>query len=220
MSALAFAVGVVAIAAALSLVMSFAWIIERRTGNSGWIDTVWTFGLGAVGAASALVPLAGDTAANLPRRILVAAAIAVWALRLGAHIASRTAGITDDPRYAALRQGFGKSAAVQMWLLVQKQALVSIPLGVAIFLAAHNPASALRLAVTGQHRVVARLIDLKMAGVWLAVTAQDLGRVAGRSATWFLRLAVAAVLVHSRHLLLLATPASARMTTPFVHQSS
>jgi steroid 5-alpha reductase family enzyme len=145
MSALAFIAGVVAIAAALSLVMSFAWVVERRTGNSGWIDTVWTFGLGAIGAASALVPLAGDTAANLPRPILVAAAIAAWALRLGVHIASRTAGIADDPRYAALREGFGKNAALQMWLLVQKQALVSIPLGVAIFLAAHNPSAALRL---------------------------------------------------------------------------
>jgi len=145
MRALAFIAGVVAIAAALSLNMSLAWVIERRTGNSGWIDAVWTFGLGVIGAASALVPLAGDTAANLPRRILAAAAIAAWALRLGAHIASRTSGIVDDPRYAALRQEFGKNAAAQMWLLVQKQALVSIPLGVAIFLAAHNPAAALRL---------------------------------------------------------------------------
>jgi steroid 5-alpha reductase family enzyme len=144
-SALEFVVGVLAIAAALSLVMSLAWVIEQRTGNSGWIDTVWTFGVGAVGVASALVPLGADGAANLPRRWLVAVAIAAWALRLGVHIASRTSGITDDPRYATLRAGFGEQAPVQMWLLVQKQAVVSVPLGLAIFLAAHNPAAALRL---------------------------------------------------------------------------
>lgn len=135
----------IAIAVGLSLVMSVAWAIEQRTGNSGWIDTVWTFGLGMVGIAAALVPLAEDSSQNWPRRWLVALAVAVWALRLGLHIASRTAAIVDDPRYAALRQDWGPRASWQMWLLVQKQALVSIPLALAIFLAAHNPDPALQL---------------------------------------------------------------------------
>jgi steroid 5-alpha reductase family enzyme len=137
-----FAVALVGIAAALSIVMSLAWAIEQRTGNSGWIDTVWTFGLGIVGAACAL---ATSIQSHAPRRWLVAIAVTVWALRLGIHIAQRTAGIADDPRYAQLRKGFGAHAFWQMWLLVQKQALVSIPLALAMFLAAHNPAPALRL---------------------------------------------------------------------------
>jgi steroid 5-alpha reductase family enzyme len=145
MTAGQFAVALVGIAAALSIVMSFAWAIEQRTGNSGWIDTAWTFGLGIVGAACALIPLATSTPDNAPRRWLVAVAVALWALRLGIHIARRTAGIVDDPRYARLREGFGAHPSWQMWLLVQKQALVSIPLALAIFLAAHNPAPALRL---------------------------------------------------------------------------
>lgn len=144
MTAINFLCALVAIAAALSLVMSLAWAIEQRTGNSGWIDTVWTFGLGVVGVAAAL-PMGAGQFQNLSRRWLVAIAVAIWALRLGIHIASRTAGIVDDPRYAALRQGWGSRASWQMWVLVQKQALVSIPLGLAIFLAAHNPAPALQL---------------------------------------------------------------------------
>jgi steroid 5-alpha reductase family enzyme len=140
-----FALALLAIAVSLSLVMSLAWAVEQRTGNSGWIDTVWTFGVGTVGAACALTPLGADSAANLPRRWLVAIAVALWALRLGFHIATRTAGVTDDPHYAALRQGWGPKASRQMWLLVQKQAFVSIPLALAIFLGAHNPAPALRL---------------------------------------------------------------------------
>jgi steroid 5-alpha reductase family enzyme len=145
MTAAEFASGLLAIAVALSLVMSFAWVVEQRTGNSGWIDTIWTFGLGAVGIACALLPISADSAANSRRRWLVAVAVALWALRLGLHISLRTAGIVDDPRYAALRKSYGSQASWQMWLLVQKQALVSIPLALAVFLAAHNPASAMRL---------------------------------------------------------------------------
>lgn len=144
MSFAQFATALLAMGAGLSLVMSLAWAIEQRTANSGWIDTVWTFGVGFVGVVSALVQLGTNSAANLPRRWLVAIAIALWALRLGFHIAGRTAGMTDDPRYAALRPGWGANASWQIWLLVQKQAVVSIPLALAIFLAAHNPAPALR----------------------------------------------------------------------------
>jgi steroid 5-alpha reductase family enzyme len=140
-----FSAGLVAIAATLSLLMSLAWAVEQRSGNSGWIDTIWTFGLGAIGIACALFPVGPDSPASQPRPWLVAVAVALWALRLGFHIAARTSGVADDPRYAALRQSYGSQAFWQMWLLVQKQALVSVPLGLAIFLAAHNPAGALRL---------------------------------------------------------------------------
>ncbi len=145
MSAITFLSALVSIAVALSLLMSLSWSIERRTGNAGWIDTVWTFSVGLAGAGGALVPLASDSAENWPRRLLVVMAAAFWALRLGLHIAARTSGITDDPRYAALRQSYGANAAWQMWLLVQKQAVVSIPLVLAMFLAAHEAAPALRL---------------------------------------------------------------------------
>ncbi len=144
MTVLQFSVELIAIAVALSAVMSLGWAAEQRSGNSGWIDTVWTFGLGFVGIGAALFPLAAEVPGAAPRHILVAVAVAAWALRLGGHIAQRTAGIADDPRYAELRKGYGAQASWQMWLLVQKQALVSIPLALAIFLAAQNPAPALR----------------------------------------------------------------------------
>src|ERR1700677_2889726 len=136
MSLAQFLAALMAIAVCLSLVMSLAWAVERRTGNSGWIDTIWTFGLGAVGVIFALLPFVDDANADGARRLLVAAAAALWALRLGFHIARRTAGIADDPRYAALRAGWSANASFQMWLLVQKQALVSIPLALAMCVAA------------------------------------------------------------------------------------
>jgi steroid 5-alpha reductase family enzyme len=71
---------------------------------------------------------------------LVAAMAAIWALRLGLHIARRTRGITDDPRYAKLIQDWGSDASRQMFWLLQKQAVVSIPLALAMWLAAHGSA--------------------------------------------------------------------------------
>ena len=55
---------------ALSLAMTVAWGVQQRTGNSGWIDAVWTCAVGVVGVASALWPLGEETSA---RQILVAA---------------------------------------------------------------------------------------------------------------------------------------------------
>ncbi len=126
----------VLIAAALSVIMSGAWLAWQRTRNSGWVDTIWTFGLGLVGALSALSPL-GDATLQ-PRQIVVAVFAALWAARLGLHIASRTNKIADDPRYADLIKSWGSDAARQMFILLQKQALVSIPLAFAMFLAAHQ----------------------------------------------------------------------------------
>ena len=39
--------GLAAIAVALSALMAGAWLVLQRTGNSGWVDTIWTFSLGA-----------------------------------------------------------------------------------------------------------------------------------------------------------------------------
>jgi len=48
----------VKIALSLSFLMAGAWMVQQRTGNSGWVDTIWTFSLGLVGAGSALWPVA------------------------------------------------------------------------------------------------------------------------------------------------------------------
>jgi steroid 5-alpha reductase family enzyme len=94
------------IAVPLSLLMAGAFLVQQRTGNSGWVDTIWTFSLGLVGVGSALWPVAG--AAPNARQWLVAALAAVWSLRLGAHIAERSADITDDPPLCRFRQGVGR----------------------------------------------------------------------------------------------------------------
>jgi steroid 5-alpha reductase family enzyme len=132
-----------AIAVSLAVLMAGAWVVQQRTGNSGWVDTIWTFSLGLVGAGSALWPVAG--AAPNARQWLVAALVAIWSLRLGVHIAIRTAGIKDDPRYAAFAKQWGVDSPRRMFIFLQNQGFGSIPLVFAIFAAARFPADVLRL---------------------------------------------------------------------------
>ena len=131
------------IALSLSVLMAGAWMVQQRTGNSGWVDTIWTFAVGLVGAGSALWPV-GDAAPNA-RQWLVAALVAIWSVRLGLHIAVRTAGITDDPRYAAFAREWGVDSPRRMFVFLQNQGFGSIPLVFAIFVAARFPQAALRI---------------------------------------------------------------------------
>ena len=78
MTTAVFLATLVCVALALSAGMSMAWVIWRSTRNSGWVDTIWTFSVGAVGLAGALLPPTGAAALD-SRRALVAAFAALWA---------------------------------------------------------------------------------------------------------------------------------------------
>jgi steroid 5-alpha reductase family enzyme len=144
MTALTFLAILIAVSVALGVIMSGAWVAWNSSRNSGWIDTVWTFGLGAVGCAGALAPSLWSGVVTA-RQALVAILVVVWAVRLGLHIAQRTSGIKDDPRYGKLVADWGADAPRQMFSLVQKQALVSIPLALSMVLAGWNPVPDLRV---------------------------------------------------------------------------
>jgi len=75
-TALTFFMIVIVVSVALAVVMSGAWLAWRNTRNSGWIDTTWTFGLGAVGCAGALAPSLLSGGINA-RQMLVAALIVI-----------------------------------------------------------------------------------------------------------------------------------------------
>jgi steroid 5-alpha reductase family enzyme len=152
----------VLIALSLSGLMAMAFLVQQRTGNSGWVDTIWTFSLGLVGAGSALWPVAG--ASPGARQWLVATLVAIWSLRLGLHIAARTAAISDDPRYAAFALEWGADSPRRMFIFLQNQALGSVPLAFAIFVAARFPHGGLRPA----DYLGALILLGGIAGEWLA----------------------------------------------------
>jgi steroid 5-alpha reductase family enzyme len=130
----------------LSLVMLTGWAYQRAVNNGGWTDVFWTFGMGLVGAATALAPVVGGVDAPLPRRLIVAALIGLWALRLGLHILARVLKHPEDARYAAFRTEWGMHFQRNMFVFLQLQAGAGGLLLIAVLLAAHNPASTLGVA--------------------------------------------------------------------------
>jgi steroid 5-alpha reductase family enzyme len=134
MTSLSFMIAFIYAFTALSLAMTAAWLIWRKTRNSGWIDTTWTVGLGTTAALGA-----SFGGALSQRAVLVALLVCLWAGRLGLHIALRTTAISDDPRYARLIEGWDTDAARQMYWFAQKQAWVGVPLVLAILSAAWKP---------------------------------------------------------------------------------
>ena len=124
---------------ALALIMSAAWAVQLRTGQSGWIDSIWSFAVGIVGAAAALVPVStGDWPTS--RQILVATIAFVWSARLGVHIMRRTLRGGEDPRYQALRDKWGTDFAFQLFIFLQVQAAAALVLVISILAAARNTA--------------------------------------------------------------------------------
>jgi steroid 5-alpha reductase family enzyme len=119
----------------LSLAMAGAWAIQRLTGLSGWIDTIWSFAVGVGGIIVALFAH-GD----IDRRVAILVIVAAWALRLGSHIGSRTRGAGEDPRYAKFIEEWGKNASSRLFFFLQIQALAAFILVLAVYMAARNEA--------------------------------------------------------------------------------
>ena len=136
------AIAIVALAVCLSATMAGAWLAALRTGRCGWIDAIWSFATGLFGAAVALVSFADTDMAV--RQVLVAVLALLWSLRLGIHIATRTARGGDDPRYGQLREEWGDAFNTRLFWFLQIQALAALVLALSIMLAAHNPMPGLR----------------------------------------------------------------------------
>ena len=128
---------------ALAAIMAGAWAAQRLTGQSGWIDAIWTFGVGAAGVAAALATI-GSSQTSDWRLAAVAIAVGLWSLRLGLHIVARTLTAPDDLRYRKLIHGWGPSAPSRLFLFLQAQALVGAALPLSVALAAAAPSTSLR----------------------------------------------------------------------------
>ncbi|MCX5495689.1 DUF1295 domain-containing protein [Kaistia dalseonensis] len=137
-------IGFVLAAIFLTLVMTGAWVAQRFTGNAGWSDAFWSFGVGAAGVALALLPIA-DAAEPTTRQLVVAALIGLWAIRLGVHIAARVADGPEDARYARFRQDWGADYERRLFLFLMIQAAAGTFLVLSVLLAAQNPVPAFRL---------------------------------------------------------------------------
>ncbi|EGP56641.1 hypothetical protein Agau_C200566 [Agrobacterium tumefaciens F2] len=125
---------VVALAVLMSVLMAAAWALQRLTGSSGWIDTVWSASVGLGGIVAVLFS-DGDAW----RRGAAVFLVIVWSLRLAGHIGLRTRGGGEDPRYAKLIEQWGSNASLRLFGFLQIQAIAAFVLVLAVYLAASNP---------------------------------------------------------------------------------
>lgn len=95
----AFGVNLAAAAATALTVFLATFTVAVRRGLHRIVDIVWGTAFAAVAVVTWLLSAGhGDDG----RRLLVAAATVLWGLRLAAHIARRSRGHGEDPRYTAL----------------------------------------------------------------------------------------------------------------------
>lgn len=119
------------VAITLSVIMTIAWVLARKTGKTGWIDAIWSF---SVGVGSVIAVVLADAAWQ--RRSAILILILLWSLRLGLHIAKRSMGHGEDPRYAKLMNEWGENASARLFWFLQIQALAAFILVLAVYLAA------------------------------------------------------------------------------------
>jgi steroid 5-alpha reductase family enzyme len=143
-TALQTALLVLVVGMGVSCAMAAAWGIQRRTGQSGWIDTIWSLSAGLAGFVFALAPVQGSDHFTA-RQVAIATLVLLWGLRLGASIAQRTGGGGDDPRYAQLKTEWGDEFPRRLFWFLQVQAVAAFILAISVFVAAQNPAPGLRV---------------------------------------------------------------------------
>ncbi len=116
---------------AIALAMVVTALVSRRLGRASVVDVTWGLGFVLVALTGAGVGLARDAGSGW-RTALLLAIVATWGLRLGWHIARRSRGHGEDPRYAAMLGDAGFGTAVRKVFLVQGLAmwLISLPVQV------------------------------------------------------------------------------------------
>ena len=107
--------------AMLAVVMTLLWLRQLRTRNATSVDAAWSAGMGLL--AVTFAALADGAPA---RRLLVGALAAIWASRLAWHLVTdRVLGRSEDGRYRAMREQWGRRAPVFFFVFYQGQAIVA-----------------------------------------------------------------------------------------------
>ena len=145
-----------------SLAMLLVWLTQLRTGNAGIVDAAWAIAIASMAVGAAAVGQGWP-----PRRIAIAAIMAIWGGRLGLHLLrDRVIGKPEDGRYRALRREWGASASWRMLRFFQIQALAAVFFALPAVLASANPEA--RFAV----------IEIGALAIWLAAYSKGcVGRI-------------------------------------------
>ena len=128
---------VTAVLVAGLMLATFAYAMRTRV--HAIMDTVWPLGFMLIALVSFFLSfLLPAGSGDGGRRVLMLVLVAVWGLRLGAHIYSRNRGQGEDRRYASLlRRNTGNLAAFVLryiyWAQGRVMWFVSLPVQVAMY---------------------------------------------------------------------------------------
>ena len=125
--------GVTAVTVAVLMLATFAYAMRTRV--HAIMDTVWGLGFVIIALVSFLLSTGHGLAG---RRVLVLVLVAVWGVRLSAHIYLRNRGQGEDKRYASLlRRNTGSLARFVLryiyWAQGRVMWFVSLPVQVAMY---------------------------------------------------------------------------------------
>ena len=104
------------------LVMIAVWFLQRRLGDAGIVDVVWSYGVGLLSLFYAIFS-AGDGT----RRIIVATLAMIWAIRLGTHVLYRVIKFEEDGRYINFKEKHGDKAQQKLFWFYQAQDHAHLP---------------------------------------------------------------------------------------------
>ncbi len=121
--------------AAMTGVMTAAWLFQRRVGDGGWTDVFWVLGTGMACVVAALSGVGTPTT----RQVVVAVLAGLWGLRLGLHMLNRVrASAEEDRRYTGFRRDWGAAFQRRMLSFALSQAPAGAILASAVHVAAQN----------------------------------------------------------------------------------
>jgi len=139
--------------------MTLLWLVQLRTRNAGVVDIAWAATIGLLGAW-----FAATSTGDATRRLLAAALIVLWSVRLTVYLWRRVVGHPEEGRYASLRRRWGRQANLKMFMFFQMQAAAATFFALPILVASHDPTAPL----IGRDLVAVAIWMIGMGGVSLA----------------------------------------------------
>jgi steroid 5-alpha reductase family enzyme len=131
---------ILAATAACCVVMVFVWLWQKRISNAGVVDVFWSYNFPLI---AVIYFLMGDGLTE--RRLLIAAMVLIWGMRLALYLHVRVLGhINDeDGRYKQLRIDWAPNFQTKIFWFFQMQAVSNVFLSIPFLLASVNTSAQL-----------------------------------------------------------------------------
>jgi steroid 5-alpha reductase family enzyme len=140
------------------VLFALLYLVARRLNNYGSVDIVWSY------AFALLVGFYALAGSGWPaRRAMLAAMVAVWAVRLGTHLLFRIVRLhpKEDTRYVQLRHDWAENFSAKMFGFFQLQGISVVLLGIVFLFPVQNAAAQLHP------------LEIAGAGLWLLALAGE-----------------------------------------------